>query len=101
MVTINDLDTLKEAYASHDICLVKIGTPWCGPCKLVQKSIENIEKSHADIYFININADETDDKILEEYGVRGVPVTIVVKNGEVASKVVGIQNEAQLEDRLN
>lgn len=37
MIVINNLDKFKETIKEHDICLVKIGTSWCGPCKTVQK----------------------------------------------------------------
>lgn len=100
MVTINKYDDLQETYKSHETCVVKIGTAWCGPCKLVQKNIENLEKIHPDVYFINVSADEADDQILEDYGVMSVPVTLVVKEGKVISRVVGMQTEAQLEERL-
>jgi len=100
MVIINELDKLKEAFAEHDLCVVKIGTSWCGPCKVVQKNIEDIEKLHSDVYFIDVDAEEADD-IVDEFGVRNVPVVLVVKNGEVDSKTVGVQTQAQLEDRLN
>lgn len=100
MVIINKYDELKEAFASHDECLVKIGTSWCGPCKIVQKNMENIEKFHSDVYFIDINAEDADDKIIEEYQIRNVPVTLVIKNGELISKQVGLQTETDLEERL-
>ena len=100
MVVINKLDDFNKAIEEHDLCLVKIGAAWCGPCKVVQKNIQDIEKSHSDVYFIDVDAEEADD-IVEKYGVRNIPVVLVIKNGEVASKTVGVQTQAQLEDRLN
>ena len=100
MVLINELDKFNTAIEEHDLCMVKIGTPWCGPCKVVQQNIEDIEKSHSDVYFINCNADEADE-IDEKYGVRSVPVVLVIKNGKVVSSSVGIQTQVQLEERLN
>ena len=99
MVVINDLDKFKETIKEHDICLVKIGTSWCGPCKVVQKTIEDIEKSRDDVYFIEVDAEEADE-IVNEYGVRNVPVVLVIKNGQVDSKTVGVQTQEQLENRL-
>lgn len=100
MVIINELDKLKEAFTEHDLCVVKIGTSWCGPCKVVQKNIEDIEKLHSDVYFIDVDAEEADE-IVDEYNVRNVPVVLVIKNGEVDSRTTGVQTQAQLEDRLN
>ena len=100
MVIINDLDKLKKAFVEHDLCVVKIGTSWCGPCKVLEKYIEDVEVLQPDVYFINVDAEECDERILEDYGVRGVPVTIVIKNGEVTSKHVGLQTQKELETRL-
>lgn len=100
MVLINELDKFHTALKEHDICVVKIGTSWCGPCKVVQKNIEDIEKSHNDVYFIDVDAEEADE-IVDEYNVRNVPVVLVIKNGKVDSRTTGVQTRAQLEDRLN
>ena len=101
MVEINKYDELKKAYQEHELCLVKIGTTWCGPCKVVQINMENIENLHPNVYFISVNADNADDAIIDEYSIRSIPVTLVVKNGEVVSREVGLQTETQLIERLN
>lgn len=100
MVIINDINRFDKAINEHDLCMVKIGTTWCGPCKTVQKNIEDIEKLHSDVYFIDVNAEEADE-IVDKYDVRSVPVVLVIKNGEVVSRTTGTQTQAQLEDRLN
>lgn len=100
MNIINNYEEFIKAINTHDICLVKIGTAWCGPCKVVQKNIEDIEKLHSNVYFIDVDAEEADE-IVEKFGVRNVPVVLVIKNGQVDSKSVGVQTQAQLEDRIN
>lgn len=99
MITINDYGEFIAAINNHDVCLVKIGAEWCGQCKVVQKNIEDIEKLHSDVYFINVDADEAED-IIEKFNIRNIPVTIVIKKGQVDSKVIGIQSQAELESRL-
>ena len=73
--------------------------PWCGPCKVLQKNIEDIEESHSDVYFIDVDVDEADE-IVEKFEVRGIPVVLVIKDGRVTSRTVGLQTQADLEDRL-
>jgi thioredoxin 1 len=100
MVVINDLDIFNKAISEHDLCLVKIGTPWCGPCKMVQKNIEDIEKFHTDVYFIEVDADSADE-IVDEFGVRSVPVVLLIENGEVTYRSTGLLTQPQLENLLN
>ena len=100
MVVINDLESFTQAINSHDRCFVEIGASHCGQCKLVQKNIEDIEKWHSDVYFINVDAEEADD-IIEEMEIRNIPVTLVYLDGEMVSKVVGLQTQDQIENRIN
>lgn len=99
MVTINELDKFNKAISEHDTCVVKIGTGWCGPCKLVEENIKKIEKDYSDVYFINVDAGESDD-IVDEYNIRNVPVVLVFKNGQCDSRTTGLQTEEQLRSRL-
>ena len=62
--------------------------------------VEDIEKFHTDVCFIEVDVDEADEEIIDMFNVRNLPMTIVVKNGVIISKEVGIQTQAQLEDRL-
>lgn len=99
MVVINELDKFNKAISEHNVCVAKIGTSWCGPCKLVEENIKKIEKSYPDVYFINVDAEESDD-IVDEYNVRNVPVVIVFKDGKCDSRTIGLQTEEQLKSRL-
>ena len=71
-----------------------------GHAKLLKKNIEDIEKLHNDVYFIDVDADEADE-IVSKYEIRGVPVILIFKNGELISKTMGVRTQADLEDILN
>lgn len=101
MQTINNYQELLKAIESNDVCLIKIGTTWCGPCKLTQSNMEELEKTNPDVCFINVDADSSDDAIIEHFHVMSVPVTIVTKNGEVVSREIGLQTVHQLKERIN
>lgn len=83
--------------------VLKISASWCGPCKVLQGILEDIEKSVDNVNFVEVDVDEVDDDfILEKFDVRGVPVLIVFdENGEVLSKTVGLQTKEQVLERLN
>lgn len=100
MITINNVDELKRVVHDNDTCLIKLGAAWCGPCKVIEKNIEDIEKYHTDVCFIEVDIDKADEEIIDIFNVRNIPATIVVKNGVIMSKEVGLQTQPQLEDRL-
>lgn len=99
MIKIDKYSDLVNAIHEHEICLVKIGTECCGPCKIVEKNIESIEKFYDDVYFIKVDAEEADE-IVEKFEVRSVPVVLVIKNGMIVSKTVGLQTSDQINSRL-
>ena len=99
MITINNYEDFIKAIGEHEVCLVKIGASWCGPCKVVQKNIESIEESYPDVYFIDVEVDEAED-IVEKFDVRGIPVIIIFANGDIISKTTGLQTKSQIEEKL-
>ena len=99
MIAVKNINDYKKLIADHKECLVKIGAPWCNQCKIVSANIEDIQASHSDTCFIDVNADEVED-VVNMYNIRNIPVVLVIRNGEVVNRATGIQNQAQLEDML-
>lgn len=99
MIGIYSIEKYKEAITEHEVCMVKIGTTWCGPCKVVQKNIQSIEKEYPNVYFIDVDAEEASE-ISDLYDIHTVPAVLVIKNGEVISQTFGLQTKEQLEKRL-
>lgn len=93
MKEIFNLDELKAFYNENADALhiVKIGAPWCGPCRTLSDILHNLDSDKIGVTMIgevDIDKDGADD-IVSEYGVRSVPVTLFIKNGELLEKKVG------------
>lgn len=90
---IKNLDDLKSFYAESpdSLHLVKIGAPWCGPCRTLSDTLHGLDKEKLNGTLIaDVNIDEEDNEdIAVEYNVRSIPVTLYVKNGEVLDKYLG------------
>ena len=69
--------------------LLDFSAPWCGPCKQIGPSLEEISDEMADkITVAKINIDENPNTPTQ-FGVRGIPTMLVFKNGEAAATKVG------------
>jgi thioredoxin 1 len=63
---------------------------WCGPCKMLQPTMERLSEEFADVAIIaKVNVDNNLD-IAAEYGIMAIPAVIVVKNGKsVGDRMTG------------
>lgn len=90
---IKNLEDLKSFYAEtpESLHLVKIGAPWCGPCRMLSDTLHNLDPNKiGDTLIADVDIEEEDNEdIAIEYSIKNIPVTLYVKNGEVLDKYVG------------
>ena len=70
------------------IVVVDFYANWCGPCKSLAKTLEELSEEVDSVKFVKIDVEEC-DAAAEEYGIRNVPTLLVFKDGELKKKSVG------------
>lgn len=86
-------EELKEKI-SKGINVVKFGAEWCGPCKAIQPILESFENDERIENVIYIDADDNEE-LLMQYRVRGIPTTIIFKDGVIKETLVGQKTRAE------
>ena len=80
--------------------LVDFWAEWCGPCKMIGPSLEEISEELAGkVTITKINIDENPDAP-SRYGVRGIPTMILFKDGAPAATKVGAAPKSALKGWL-
>lgn len=77
--------------------VVDFWAEWCGPCKMIGPSLEELSEEMAgEVKITKLNIDENPD-LAAQYGVRSIPTLLIFKNGEPAGMQVGAKPKSALE----
>ena len=72
--------------------VVKFGAPWCGPCKMLDPVLAQAAELYPQVPIHEVNVDELDKDVVEDWGVRGVPATFVLNDdGSRIASITGAQ----------
>lgn len=80
--------------------LVDFWASWCGPCKMVGPVIESLaEEYEGKIAICKLNVDENPD-IATQYKIMSIPTVMIMKNGEVVDKAVGVRTKEEYQNMI-
>jgi thioredoxin 1 len=77
--------------------VIRFTASWCQPCKMLAKTLEDVQ-TNLPIEIVDI---DKDSDVAIEYGIRGVPTLVMVEDGSVLKRLVGMQNTKQLQEWFN
>ncbi len=89
----------EQVLNSGKTVLIDFYADWCGPCKMLSPIVDKIAEETSDIVVGKVNVDDEED-IAAKYGVMSIPTLVVLKNGEVAGKSVGVQPKEKILELL-
>ncbi|NLJ96396.1 MAG: thioredoxin [Clostridiales bacterium] len=80
----------KEVLQSKEPVLLDFWASWCGPCRMVSPTIEEIAKENDSIKVGKINVDE-ESELAAKYSIMSIPTLMVMKEGKVSATAVGVR----------
>jgi thioredoxin 1 len=87
-----DQDVLK----AQGPVLVDFWAEWCGPCRQIAPSLDEIGKEmEGKLSIVKINIDDN-PQTPTQYGVRGIPTLMIFKDGKLAATKVGALPKSKL-----
>ena len=97
---VTDANFQAEVLESDTPVLVDFWAPWCGPCRVIAPSLEEINEEQGDnLRVVKLNVDEN-QQTAAAYDVLSIPTLIVFKHGQVATKIIGALPKKRLAQEL-
>lgn len=90
-VTFTDQDFKKDVLEKKGLVVVDFWAEWCGPCKMVSPTIEELAKAYEGKVTVGkLNVDEN-PQIAGQYSVMSIPTVMIFKDGKPVKSIVGAQ----------
>lgn len=99
VIVVNNTNFSQEVLQSDKPVLVDFFATWCGPCKMLSPIVDQLADEHPEVKVCKLDVDENQD-LAQQFQVMSIPTLILFKDGQAASKVVGLQTKAALEQLI-
>ena len=102
-------NTVEITDANFDDTVLKADKPvlvdfwavWCGPCRIVGPIVEEIAAEYDGRAVIGkLDVDANRDTAVK-YGIQAIPTLLLVKDGEVADRIVGATDKNSIKAKLD
>jgi len=98
MATVNVTDDNfdQEVLKSSKPIVVDFWAEWCGPCKQIAPTLEEISEEMSDqVTIAKLNVDSEINSGVK-YGIRGIPTMLLFKDGELKATKVGATTKSNI-----
>jgi thioredoxin 2 len=88
-IALND-DTFTRTVTESEIpVLVDFYADWCGPCKIMAPSIDQLAAENQGRLLVGKLDTDRSPRTAQSFNIRGIPTTILFKGGKEANRLTG------------
>jgi thioredoxin 1 len=95
-------ENFEDIVKNNKIVVVDFWAPWCGPCRMIAQTIEELSEEYKDkgVVVGKINTDEQQELAMQ-FGIRSIPTVLFIKDGQIVDQMIGAAPKAMYEEKIN
>jgi len=91
----------KEVIDSNKPVFVDFWAEWCGPCRIVSPTIEELSKEYdGKVDFVKVNVDQNNE-IVSKYNVFSIPTLALFENGKIVAQSAGASSKEKIRSYID
>ncbi|MCE5197435.1 MAG: thioredoxin [Armatimonadota bacterium] len=98
-ITADNFD--EEVLKSDTPVMVDFWAEWCGPCKALGPTIDQIAAEYAGklkVFKLDVQSEAA---VASKYGVSSIPTLLIFKGGDIVDRLVGLQPKQNITSRID
>ena len=99
MVKEINAEEYSEIVNSSNPVVIDFHATWCGPCKVLSPILEELDDEIEGVEFDKLDVDQH-PQIAGQNQVMGVPTVVILKDGEVKDRFVGVQPKEVIKEKI-
>ena len=96
VVVVSDAEFDQTVLKSDKPVMLDFWAEWCQPCKMLTPTVEELaEEFEGQVLVGKLNVDDNPNTATN-YGIRGIPTLLFIKDGQVVQQLVGVKSKAEI-----
>ena len=91
-------ENFEDLLKSKELLVVDFFATWCGPCKILAPTIEELaKKADNGVRIAKVDVDENEE-LATNYDIQAVPTIIFFKNAQEVNRITGVVSLEKIEE---
>ena len=99
-IEVNDTNFSQQVLGSDKPVLVDFWAEWCGPCKMIAPTVEQLAGEYAGKLNVAKLDVDANPQTAMQFGVHSIPTLLIFKDGRVVDEIVGAVPKRSLVEKI-